>query len=715
MDSSRSRHRSRSGSRSRHRSERKRQKHRSPVSRKRSKDKKRSRSRHADSDERRSRKHRDRRRSSSSSSTSSSSSSREDKSRKSAVIPLIEELEKERQRLKLEKKKAKEAMKAAETPEQKRLRRLAKKEAKERKRKAEMGWDEEYLGYTNTDNPFGDANLLKSFKWEKKYEREGLKNVSEEELERRNRLKLEENRRELEKVKQRRLEREREQEEREEEMTRIQRDKEAAQFQEWEKQEDIFHLQQAILRSKIRIEDGRAKPIDLLARYISAEEEDFGVEMLEPYIYLNGLTMEDLEDLQEDIKVYMELENSRNLSYWRDVQIIVEEELRKLRRLDASSVDALVGERREGINAAVSQDVVEVFKGKTPGQLQALYEQIERRIHSKEEGLDVPYWETLLSRLKAYMARARLRERHQENLRRKLFQLKQEQGVESGPLFPCVKTEPAEEVKAEPPEPQPSTSAAAAAEGSGEEPAVKIEDEEEGGEDAAEAEEQPTEPVPEDPIAKCEEEYRAGSYSPRLLRPEELEPGTLLIDGDDDEQRLEFARQQLMGTGRIQNLDCTEAERAFEHEARRGMNADEASFSVESPLQDKTYLWSDKYRPRKPRYFNRVHTGFEWNKYNQTHYDMDNPPPKIVQGYKFNIFYPDLIDKNQTPEYFLTPIEGNKDFSILRFHAGPPYEDIAFKIVNREWEYSYKRGFRCQFHNNIFQLWFHFKRYRYRR
>lgn len=29
--------------------------------------------------------------------------------------------------------------------------------------------------------------------------------------------------------------------------------------------------------------------------------------------------------------------------------------------------------------------------------------------------------------------------------------------------------------------------------------------------------------------------------------------------------------------------------------------------------------------------------GFEWNKYNQTHYDVDNPPPKIVQGYKFNV------------------------------------------------------------------------------
>merc|ERR1712088_51545 len=119
----------------------------------------------------------------------------------------------------------------------------------------------------------------------------------------------------------------------------------------------------------------------------------------------------------------------------------------------------------------------------------------------------------------------------------------------------------------------------------------------------------------------------------------------------------------------------TEQERDMEAEARKGMGQDEAQFSVESMLEQ-SYDWSDKYRPRKPRYFNRVHTGFEWNKYNQTHYDFDNPPPKIVQGYKFNIFYPDLI--------------------------------------NKEWEYGYKRGFRCQFHNNIFQLWFHFKRYRYR-
>ena len=43
------------------------------------------------------------------------------------------------------------------------------------------------------------------------------------------------------------------------------------------------------------------------------------------------------------------------------------------------------------------------------------------------------------------------------------------------------------------------------------------------------------------------------------------------------------------------------------------------------------FWWHEKYKPRKPKYFNRVHTGYEWNKYNQTHYDHDNPPPKTVQ------------------------------------------------------------------------------------
>ena len=58
-------------------------------------------------------------------------------------------------------------------------------------------------------------------------------------------------------------------------------------YRVWEQQEDNFHLNQAKLRSTIRIEDGRAKPIDLLAKYVSAEDEDLSVELHEPYTYLN--------------------------------------------------------------------------------------------------------------------------------------------------------------------------------------------------------------------------------------------------------------------------------------------------------------------------------------------------------------------------------------------------------------------------------------------
>ena len=61
--------------------------------------------------------------------------------------------------------------------------------------------------------------------------------------------------------------------------------------------------------------------------------------------------------------------------------------------------------------------------------------------------------------------------------------------------------------------------------------------------------------------------------------------------------------------------------------------------------------------------------------------------------------------------------------------AGPPYEDIAFRIVNREWEFSHKRyvdpltespavpliihlysGFRSSFDRGCLSLWFNFRR-----
>lgn len=41
-----------------------------------------------------------------------------------------------------------------------------------------MGWDSEYLHFTNADNPYGDSNLLDRFIWKKKLDKEGLNNLS---------------------------------------------------------------------------------------------------------------------------------------------------------------------------------------------------------------------------------------------------------------------------------------------------------------------------------------------------------------------------------------------------------------------------------------------------------------------------------------------------------------------------------------------------------
>ncbi|XP_053293483.1 splicing factor Cactin [Pleuronectes platessa] len=630
-------------------------------------------------------------------------------------------------REKVDKKKQKDMLKALETPEEKRARRLAKKETKEKKRREKMGWSEEYMGYTNADNPFGDNNLLGTFKWQKALDMKGIGHLGERDLKDRNKHIQEENRRELQKVKQLRLEREREKAMRETELEMLQREKEAEHFKTWAEQEDNFHLHQAKLRSKIRIRDGRAKPIDLLAKYISAEDDDLAVEMHEPYTFLNGLTVTDMDDLLEDIKVYMELEQGKNVDFWRDMTTITEDEISKLRKLEASGKGP--GDRREGINTAVTTDVQIVFKGKTYSQLQALHLNIETKIRAGGSNLDIGYWESLLQQVRVYMARARLRERHQDVLRQKLFKLKQEQGVESEPLFPIIKEEPDNEEDEErartrenaTEEPGQSSSSSSTknknretdGEEAGPSKSPTGKQDEEGKEKGEEEKGEVVEAVltEEDLIQQSQAEYDSGRYSPTLLTQSELPLDTHTITPEEDAHRLQLARTQLQATDEASES----AEDAFVRRAKEGMGNDEAQFSVEFPVGGKMYLWADKYRPRKPRFFNRVHTGFEWNKYNQTHYDFDNPPPKIVQGYKFNIFYPDLIDKRSTPQYFLEPSPDNKDFGILRFHAGPPYEDIAFKIVNREWEYSHRHGFRCQFANGIFQLWFHFKRYRYRR
>ncbi|KHN88950.1 Cactin [Toxocara canis] len=288
------------------------------------------------------------------SSSSSSSSVEEDKIDKRLI-----EIRKEKRR---QKKLERQRMKETETPEEKRARRLAKKMKKEEKRrlKEESALPDE-VKYTNTNNPFNDPNLTSTFVWSKKLQAEGRGELSMKELEKINRERVRRNLAEMEELKRNREAREAAKED----LEMIKRDEERRANSNWEQTEEAFHLSQARLRSRIRIKEGRGKAIDFLARYIeyddenrvkskSEEEEEFELE--DPLNYLKGLTVRDLEDLLEDIKVYRRLDPNRNVSWWLDFRTVTSDELRKL------NDDIRLSNARDSIHGSVRDDVAKIFK-----------------------------------------------------------------------------------------------------------------------------------------------------------------------------------------------------------------------------------------------------------------------------------------------------------------------------------------------------------------
>lgn len=55
----------------------------------------------------------------------------------------------------------------------------------------------------------------------------------------------------------------------------------------------------------------------------------------------------------------------------------------------------------------------------------------------------------------------------------------------------------------------------------------------------------------------------------------------------------------------------------------------------------------------------------------------------------------------QTPQFYLENIRDQPDTLIICFKAGAPYEDLAFKIINKEWDMSDKHGFKTIFDKGV--------------
>jgi hypothetical protein len=171
-------------------------------------------------------------------------------------------------------------------------RRARKAEKKRIREEEEVRRVAELSVYSATDNPFHDIHLGQQFRWHKKTEKERKQGLSLVDAQRRDAIRKQEAKEELERLNRRRAAREVEHRLREEEEVKMQRLAESAQMSEWIAKDGEFQLQQERARAAIRIKEKRAKAVDFLAlnlRYVhpvkEEEEVDAGLEidLDEPY------------------------------------------------------------------------------------------------------------------------------------------------------------------------------------------------------------------------------------------------------------------------------------------------------------------------------------------------------------------------------------------------------------------------------------------------
>ena len=459
---------------------------------------------------------------------------------------------------------------------------------------------------------------------------------------------------EIEKVRQRRIDREQHLEEMERLRAEEAKMKELENYEEWARKEEEFHLQQQRQRSAIRLVEGRERPVDVLAQNMLlfglSAEEKENRARVKYREKYNAL--EELENLETNLEEPYELLTHLKLGELEELLLDVD----AFRRLEKEAL----GEEDSGGDAHESSPVIRYWD--------ALYAVTQDEIQFLKTGGDKGTHATLVNDIREMFKGQPMSElqKMKADIEQKL-----RGNSSSAPRFDengVVDTDYWQTVL-----------------------------------DQLEVH-----------LAKME---LSEIHSKMLVR--QLE-------------KLEAKREELSkkaASGETEAPDTKETKRSFELSSAEqasalpvGIEPDFGNLEEELGLDDEidlhtsqgTYAWQDKYRPRKPRYFNRVKTGYDWNAYNKTHYDHDNPPPKIVQGYKFNIFYPDLIDKTKTPQYFLERADSD-NFCIIRFSAGPPYEDVAFKIINRQWNKSRKRAFRCTFERGVLSLYFNFQSHWYRR
>ena len=575
---------------------------------------------------------------------------------------------------------------------------------------------------------------------------------------------------EIEAIKRRREEREAEKAAREEEAAATARAKAAAEGAELDAKEEAFHRDQAKHRAAARLSSGRATPADILAKdlHLIADPATFGrgfePEAAPPHALLSGLDAAALADLADDVRGWAALDGGGGDrtagAWWAALVTVIGAELERARSRE-SRLAAAVGLRAPahsggrddddhptsastGLHAAVDADVDAMLAGKSTRDLERLEAGVADRL-ADPGCVDPGYWAAVRARLGVARARAWLTDAHArlvdawEAARARDERFEEEGEVEeegvggevaaaaaaaaAASAAAALLTTPAQATAAaeaaaaaaqsdgrfSPPPADASTVRAALAAG-----AVELTS----AEDARLL-----------ALLRAQARFRSAAAVARAGGGEGGAAAAAAAAAAFTD--LEAAHAALLrAAGRAPRARPTndadaaaDAYLAAAAAAAMGGAGGDAAFGGEvaalPPASTATTAaWHAQFRPRKPRYVNRVHTGYDWTRYNRTHYDKDAPPPKVVQGYKFNLFYPDLPPGGAAPSYRLQadPTAGpQRETVLLRFSAGPPYEDVAFRIINKAWDTGRHAGFRCTFEKGVLHLFFMFQRARYRR
>ncbi|KAK9475282.1 cactus-binding C-terminus of cactin protein-domain-containing protein [Dipodascopsis tothii] len=447
---------------------------------------------------------------------------------------------------------------------------------------------------------------------------------------------------------------------------------ESEQARRWVESEDLFVLQQARKGALIRIRENRARAVDWLAHNFAvldaldhpSVEDDIAeqtAEVRRARDVIAGVADADVAALVDGIRNYIALEaGTGNRADWEAMLVLAE------RRQQPADSRAM---------GTVAPDVAAVLDGKNYAELLALEEKVDR-LTASDSTLDVDFWNELRRQLVVAKAEERLRV-----LRRRVL----------ATLATLVRDQQRREAELA----RQRLSAAVRRQGAAGPVVYEAEMDALAAEDAGEA--------------------AAGGTEARLAGRRARVVARVFVP----RQRSAQARAPTPEPAAAAAAAAAAAERAFEAVATADASANDEDFADEVATESDSRLV-------KPRYFNRVIMGFDWNRYNQTHYSQSNPPPKTVQGYKFSIFYPELAGSAHAPTYKLVRPKGRRrglappgedETCVIRFIAGPPYQDVGFRIVDREWDYSARResGFRSSFDKGILQLHFRFKKIYYRK